>query len=89
MRANALYDGRMLIGANIPTTTQLLKEIDRFLTRTHMSDSTFGRAAVGNAKFLPRLREGIQYGTADVKLSRLHQIIVFMEDERARRVVGK
>ncbi len=36
----------------------LLSEIDAFLSQTSMAPSTFGRKAVGDAKFIGRLRAG-------------------------------
>lgn len=40
------------------TAETFLAEIDRFLTRTSMSASAFGRAAVGDPNFVGDLRAG-------------------------------
>ena len=69
---------------NIPTTKEFLKEIDRFLREADMDASTFGFIAVGNRKFLPRLREGLRTGKGDIKLFQVHRCITFMK--RWRRV---
>ena len=39
-------------------TEQLLKEIDRFLERYPMAESTFGKMAVNDGKLVRRLKEG-------------------------------
>lgn len=40
------------------TRTQILARVTEFLDRTGMSERQFGLAAVGNHKFVPRLRHG-------------------------------
>ncbi len=37
---------------------RLISEIERFLKRTGMAETTFGRKAVNDGKFVPRLRAG-------------------------------
>ena len=68
---------------DLPTAITFLKEIDRFLAKYGMSDTEFGRAAVGNSKFIPRLRDTLRRGTGDVKLGRVHQIRAYIEARRA------
>lgn len=41
-----------------PETEALSKEIEEFLSRTGMGPTYFGQLAVGNARLVPRLREG-------------------------------
>jgi hypothetical protein len=40
------------------TVTALLREIDAFLAGAGIAESTFGRKAVNDGKFVGRLREG-------------------------------
>lgn len=47
--------------------TQLLAEIDEFLLEASVAESTFGRHAVNDGKFVGRLRAGagIEVGTVE------------------------
>lgn len=40
------------------THTDLIAEIDAFLARTGMAETTFGRLAVNDGKFVGRIRSG-------------------------------
>lgn len=63
---------------DLPTAETFLKEVDQFIAETGMPETVLGRAAVGNSKFLPRLRDAVRMGTGDVKLGRVKQIRAFM-----------
>lgn len=68
--------------------TPLLTEIDAFLTRTGMAESTFGQKAVHEWRLVPRLREG-----GDVTTRTADRIREFMRDwepaERRARSRGR
>ena len=68
-----------------PTAETFLKEVDRFLAETGMPDSVLGRAACGNSKVLPRLREAVRRGTGDIKLSRVKAIREFMSEKANKK----
>ncbi len=61
---------------------KILTEIDAFLAEVGMSDSTFGRLAVGNWRAVKRLRQGL-----DVRVSTLDKLRAFMAEERRRKLV--
>lgn len=44
--------------AHIPTQSQLLRKIEGFLADRKMAETTFGRMAVNDGKFVSRLRAG-------------------------------
>ncbi|WP_043284434.1 hypothetical protein [Reyranella massiliensis] len=48
------------------TVTNLLSEIDAFLGDTGVAETTFGRRAVNDGKFVKRLREGAGITVATV-----------------------
>lgn len=64
-------------------TRALLGRIDAYLARTGMAESTFGRQAVNDGKFVARLRRG---GTLTVRTRA--RIDAFM-GERAGRAAGR
>ena len=70
-RAIALYVGQMI---QMLTTTELMRQIDRFLAATGMTEEMFGQKACGNRKLIPRVRVG-----GDFKLTRVNQIQRFLE----------
>lgn len=45
-------------GLFMSTTADLLREIDEYLAHTGMAQTTFGRLAVNDGKFVGRLRTG-------------------------------
>jgi len=55
------------------TISELLEEIDRFLDRHGMSDTTFGVGAVNNSHLVSRLRHG-----KSVRRSSIIKIVKFM-----------
>lgn len=69
----------------IPTATDLLREIDSFLKKAEMSDATFSRAAVKNAKWLTRLRENLSKGTGDIKLAQAARAIAYIKENKRKR----
>lgn len=58
--------------------TELIAEIDRYLTNTGISEITFGRKALGDPHFVRQLRAG-----RDVRMSTLEKVRGFMETFRA------
>lgn len=57
------------------TQSELLAEIEAFLAdRGGMAETTFGRLAVNDGKFVRRLREG-----ANMTLATIDRVKVFME----------
>lgn len=77
--ANATYLKRM-----IPTANDLLKEIDEFLIGWQMSDGAFSRAAVGNSKWLSRLRDNLRRGTGDIKLTQAARVRAFLNQDHSQ-----
>lgn len=57
----------------------LLTEIERFLDGRKMTESTFGKKAVNDGKFVKRLREG-----GNVTIDRVEKAQRYMRDEQAR-----
>ena len=55
----------------------LIQEIDAFLAETAMAESTFGRKAVNDGKFVNRIRNG-----GDVSIRIANQVLVFIASER-------
>ena len=53
--------------------TQLLAEIEAFLPKRGIKETTFGRLAVNDGKFVQRLREGQNMTLATIK--RAHDFI--------------
>jgi len=63
-------------------TAPLIEEIDAFLGRTGMADTTFGQKAVRDWRLLERLRRG-----GSVTLKTAHKLREFMREyEGARKV---
>lgn len=67
--------------------TDLLSEIERFLTETGMGEYRFGLAAVKNGRLVERLRAGRTPGGKPVRIwpETEMQIRAFMVAERQRR----
>lgn len=66
---------------------QLLADIEAFLTRTGMDPSRFGRDAMNDPAFVPRLRDG-----ADVRARTVDRIRKFMSEHGrplARKAKGE
>jgi hypothetical protein len=59
--------------------SSLLAEIARFISERRIAESTFGRLAVNDGKFVERLRSGGNMTTT--LLRRAHE---FIQDERAK-----
>lgn len=61
------------------TRDQILAEIEALLRRTEMAETTFGRKAVNDGKFVARLRAGggLTTRTAD-------QVRAFIADQKAK-----
>ena len=55
----------------------LIQEIDAFLAESDMAESTFGRKAVNDGKFVNRIRNG-----GDVSIRIANQVLVFIASER-------
>lgn len=60
------------------TLATLLKEIDAFCRFAGISESTFGRRAACDGKFVGRLRDG-----ADTTLGTLDKVRAYMVEQRA------
>jgi hypothetical protein len=56
---------------------KLLSEIESFLELRGMPDSTFGRMAVNDGKFVPRIRSG-----GDINTRTLARVRAFMEQQK-------
>jgi hypothetical protein len=54
------------------TQTQLLSEIEDFLSTRKMAETTFGRLAVNDGKFVSRLRAGANMTLATIDKVRAH-----------------
>ena len=57
------------------STEQLLKRIERFLSRTGMKATTFGREAMGDTAFVSRLR----MGTREARSATVKKALDYME----------
>lgn len=57
----------------------LLREISAFLKARNMSDSSFGRLAVNDGKFVARIRRG-----GDLTTQTLARVRAFMQAEKVR-----
>jgi len=53
-----LWDESHILEIMTTTQDQFLSEVDRYLTAKGMAETTFGRRAVNDGKFLGRLRAG-------------------------------
>lgn len=54
------------------TQAQLLSEIEAFLSTRKMAETTFGRMAVNDGKFVARLRAGANMTLATIERARAH-----------------
>lgn len=54
------------------TQAQLLSEIEDFLSTRKMAETTFGRMAVNDGKFVSRLRSGANMTLATIERARMH-----------------
>lgn len=54
------------------TQRQLLSEIEDFLRNRKMAETTFGRMAVNDGKFVARLRAGANMTLATIERARSH-----------------
>ncbi len=61
------------------TIEALLKDIDAFLREAEMAETTFGRHAVNDGKFVGRLREG-----AGVTVATVDRVRAYMATERQK-----
>jgi len=61
------------------TIRTLLSEIDAFLRDAEMAETTFGRHAVNDGKFVGRLREG-----AGVTVATVERVRAYISAERAK-----
>lgn len=61
------------------TIEALLKEIDAFLREAEMAETTFGRHAVNDGKFVGRLREG-----AGVTVATVDRVRAYIEGQRQK-----
>ena len=61
------------------TIEALLKEIEAFLREVAMAETTFGRHAVNDGKFVGRLREG-----GGVTVATIDRVRAYMEAERPK-----
>lgn len=61
------------------TIRTLLSEIDAFLKDAEMAETTFGRHAVNDGKFVGRLRDG-----ADVTVGTVDRVRAYMAAEREK-----
>ena len=57
----------------------LIQEIDAFLAESDMAESTFGRKAVNDGKFVNRIRQG-----GDVSIRIANQVLVYIASERLK-----
>jgi hypothetical protein len=60
----------MVLGMD--TQAQLLAEIEDFLSTRKMAETTFGRMAVNDGKFVSRLRSGANMTLATIERARVH-----------------
>lgn len=60
------------------TQTQLLSEIENFLSTRKMAETTFGRMAVNDGKFVSRLRVG-----ANMTLATIERASAYIKTQRA------
>jgi hypothetical protein len=65
--------------AVMTTVEQLLQDIDRHLAVTGVAETTFGRLAVNDGKFVGRLREG-----AGVTVATVDRVRAYIESERQK-----
>ena len=65
--------------------TALLKRIDRFTGEAGIAESTFGRLAVNDGKFVPRLRKG--GGVTVATVERVEAFIAKRRKAISRRIV--
>jgi hypothetical protein len=63
--------------ANIPNRSQLLRQIEGFLADRKMAETTFGRLAVNDGKFVGRLRSG-----SNMTIDTIIKVVSFIEAER-------
>lgn len=61
------------------TIESLLKEIDAFLRDAEMAETTFGRHAVNDGKFVRRLRDG-----AGVTVATVDRVLAYIAAERPK-----
>lgn len=57
---------------DMDTQAQLLSEIEDFLRTRKMAETTFGRMAVNDGKFVSRLRAGANMTLATIDRARTH-----------------
>ena len=62
-------------------TMGLVREIDVFLAESDMAESTFGRKAVNDGKFVNRIRQG-----GDVSIRIAEKVRLYIASERLKRV---
>lgn len=66
------------------TQSQLLSEIEGFLSTRKMAETTFGRAAVNDGKFVGRLRVG-----KNMTLATIDRVRAFIRDQQAEAQSGE
>lgn len=76
-----LYASRMTIVGH------LLRDIDAFIVEARVAESTFGRRAVNDGKFVGRLRSGagVTAATVDRVRSYIHEQRSLIERSKPRR----
>ncbi len=65
------------------TVDTLLQEIDSYLAEAKVAETTFGRLAVNDGKFVGRLRKG-----AGVTTDTVDRVRAYMTNERAKQVAA-
>lgn len=68
------------------TVVALLQVIDRFTGEAGIAESTFGRLAVNDGKFVPRLRNG--GGVTVATVERVESFIAERRKDKCRRRTG-
>jgi len=64
-------------------TEQMIQEVNSYLARTGMAPSTFGREAVGDWRFVKRLRAG-----DDFRVSTIERVRDFINDAQPSAAPG-
>lgn len=62
----------------------LLRDIETFIDEAQVSESTFGRLAVNDGKFVGRLREG-----AGVTVATVERVRAYITEQRQRMTPSK
>lgn len=69
-----------------PTRTDVLRDVEKFLSETRISEAAFGRAMIGDPRLVQRLRDGrdLLTGTMD----KINAYMALTRAEHAARETG-